>query len=168
MTQSVGVDTMESNLAHTVGGVEENFAITHLDQFVRLWSQTYNPEGKPDWSHILPYYDEDIHFKDSVQELRGIKDFTGMVERLTRRSGELRMRILHPMMEGNIISFEWEMTILYRKTRTSVVHGASRLVLNEQGKIIAQRDYYDLWGDIFDNIPVIGKIYRLFMRRVFG
>lgn len=25
-----------------------------------LWSKTYNTEGKPDWSHILPYYDNDI------------------------------------------------------------------------------------------------------------
>ncbi len=34
-----------------------------------LWSKTYNTEGKPDWSHILPYYDEDIYFRDSIQEI---------------------------------------------------------------------------------------------------
>ena len=91
-----------------------------------------------------------------------------MTERLTRRSDDLRMRILSASMEGNLVFFEWEMTILFRKTRTSVVHGASRLTLNEQRKIILQRDYYDLWGDIFDNIPRFGKIYRKFMRKVFG
>lgn len=148
--------------------MEESLGITSLDQFVRLWSQTYNAEGRPDWTHILPYYDEDIRFTDSVQEICGFQNFKEMVERLARRSGELKMLILHASMEGNLIFFEWEMTILFRRTRTSVIHGASRLTLNEQGKIIVQRDYYDLWGDILDNIPVLGKIYRKFMQRVFG
>jgi hypothetical protein len=22
-----------------------------------LWTEIYNTEGKPDWSHIIPYYD---------------------------------------------------------------------------------------------------------------
>ena len=35
-------------------------------------------------------------------------------------------------------------------------------------KIIKQRDYYDLWGDILDNIPRIGKMYRKFMKKKFG
>jgi hypothetical protein len=46
--------------------------------------------------------------------------------------------------------------------------GASRLTLNEEGKIAAQRDYYDLWGTILDNIPGVGKGYRKFMQKVFG
>ena len=166
--QTTGIVKMKSNFDETTDGMVGEFVITSLDQFLRLWSQTYNAEGKPDWSHILPYYNEDIHFIDSVQELRGFRDFKDMVERLARRSGELKMRIVHASMEGNIIFFEWEMTILFRKTRTSVIHGASRLTLNEKGKIIAQRDYYDLWGDIFDNIPVFSRLYRKFMQKIFG
>jgi hypothetical protein len=117
---------------------------------------------------LLPYYAQDIHFTDSVQEIHGITAFREMVERLTRRSNELRMAILHASMEDNTIFIEWEMTILFRRTRSSVMHGASRLTLNEQGKIVAQRDYYDLWGDIFDNIPGFNMLYRKFMRKVFG
>ena len=48
------------------------------------------------------------------------------------------------------------------------MYGASRLTLNEAGKISFQRDYYDLWGDIFDNISRFNKIYRKFMHRKFG
>lgn len=159
---------MKAKSTMAVDMMGDSLGITSLDQFVRLWSQTYNAEGRPDWTHILPYYDEDIRFTDSVQELRGFHNFKEMVERLARRSDDLRMEILHASMEGNLIFFEWEMTILFRRTRTSVIHGASRLTLNERGKIIVQRDYYDLWGDIFDNIPILGKIYRKFMRKVFG
>lgn len=143
-------------------------AITDLQQFITLWSKTYDRRGKPDWSHILPYYAANIHFRDTVQEIRGFKDFRSMTERLTRRSSELEMRIVSAAMEDRTIFMEWEMTILFRKTRRSVIYGASRLTLDEAGKICSQRDYYDLWGDIFDNIPALRKLYRKFMAKVFG
>ncbi len=139
-----------------------------LDLIKELWSKTYNIEGKPDWSHIIPYYDKDIYFRDSIQEIRGIEEFTAMTKRLTRRSKKLKMNIVNAVMEGNIIFIEWEMTISYKKYPGSVLYGASRLTINNEGKITEQRDFFDLWGDIFDNIPRFGKAYRKFMKKRFG
>jgi len=136
--------------------------------FLELWSKTYNTEGNPDWSHILPYYDNNIYFRDSIQQIRGIVEFTAMTERLAKRSKDLKMRIVNAVMEGNIILMEWEMTLSYKKYPSSILYGSSRLTLNEEGKITEQRDYYDLWGDIFDNIPRFGKAYRRFMKKKFG
>ena len=133
-----------------------------------LWSETYNTEGKPDWSHILPYYDDNIYFRDTIQEIRGIEKFTAMTERLTKRSKDLKMNIVNAVIEENIIFIEWEMTLSFKKYPSSVLYGSSRLTLNNEGKIAEQRDYYDLWGDIFDNIPRFGKAYRKFMIRKFG
>jgi hypothetical protein len=133
-----------------------------------LWSKTYNTEGKPDWSHILPYYDNNIYFRDSIQEIRGIVEFTSMTERLTKRSKDLKMKIVNIVMEENIILMEWEMTLSFKKYPSSILFGSSRLTLNSEGKIAEQRDYYDLWGDIFDNIPRFGKAYRKFLIKKFG
>jgi limonene-1,2-epoxide hydrolase len=146
----------------------EAFCIESADQILELWSKTYNTEGKPDWSHILPYYDDNIFFKDTIQEIRGIEEFKKMTERLAERSKELKMAVIRVIKEDKVVFVEWEMTILFKKTRTSVIYGASRLSLSEEGKIIEQRDYYDLWGDIFDNIPSFRKPYRRFMRKHFG
>ena len=146
----------------------DDYTIKDIKQFTDLWSKTYNAEGKPDWSHILPYYSEKIIFKDSIQEIHGFAEFKTMVERLANRSSELKMEILRAVMDDLIIFIEWEMTILFRKTRSSTLYGSSRLTLDGNGKIIEQRDYYDLWGDIFDNVPFFKKTYRKFMRRVFG
>jgi limonene-1,2-epoxide hydrolase len=133
-----------------------------------LWQKTYNTDGKPDWSHILPYYDDEIYFRDSIQEIRGIEEFTAMTERLTDRSKDLTMNVVRVAQENNIIFLEWEMTISYKKYPSSVLFGSSRVTINEAGKIAEQRDYYDLWGDIFDNIPKFGKSYRKFMHKKFG
>jgi hypothetical protein len=146
---------------------EESHFLT-LELVKELWTKTYNTKGKPDWSHILPYYDEEIFFRDSIQGIKGIAEFKLMTERLTRRSKDLKMHLVRAVQQDFDFFIEWEMTISYKKYPSSVMYGASRLTINDQGKIIEQRDYYDLWGDIFDNIPRFGKIYRRFMKKKFG
>ncbi|MCA1757942.1 MAG: nuclear transport factor 2 family protein [Bacteroidales bacterium] len=147
---------------------DQSFKVMDADHIKELWSKTYNTEGKPDWSHILPYYDESIFFWDTIQKINGLDEFTAMTQRLAERSKDLKMNVVRALKEDNIIFIEWEMTISFKKNPSSVLYGSSRLTINEKGKIIEQRDYYDLWGDIFDNIPRFGKAYRRFMKRKFG
>jgi len=91
-----------------------------------------------------------------------------MTERLAQRSKDLKMNIVNAVTQDNVYFLEWEMTIKFKKNPSSVLYGASRIRVNEEGKITEQRDYYDLWGDIFDNIPRFGKAYRRFMIKKFG
>ena len=145
-----------------------DYRIRDKEHLKELWSNTYNTEGKPDWSHIIPYYDDNIIFRDSVQEIHGIEEFKAMTERLVERSGNLEMNIKNVQQEDRIIFIEWEMTLSFKKYPNSTLYGVSRVTLNDMGKIIEQRDYYDLWGDIFDNIPKFSVMYRKFMKKKFG
>ena len=70
--------------------------------------------------------------------------------------------------EGRTIFMQWTMTMMFKKFPSTPIYGSTVLSLHEDGRIIAQRDYYDLWGDIFDGIPRFGKAYRKFMLRYFG
>jgi len=133
-----------------------------------LWSRTYNSEGKPDWSHILPYYHPNIIFRDSIQKIEGIHEFEKMCRRLTNRCSKLVMDIRNIAQENDIILMEWTMTMVFRRLPNSSVRGCTKLKIGEDGRIIEQRDYYDLWGDIFDRLPVIRTIYRKFMKLFFG
>ncbi|MDD4960844.1 MAG: nuclear transport factor 2 family protein [Candidatus Marinimicrobia bacterium] len=133
-----------------------------------LWSKTYNTEGKPDWSHIFPYYHENIVFQDSIQKVEGKEAFLGVCNRLTTRCESLNMEIISIARNGNVIIFDWIMTMSFKKYPSTPMYGASKLILNEDGMIVSQRDYYDMWGDIFNNIPHWNKIYRRFLKRKFG
>ena len=138
------------------------------DRLRELWSRTYNREGKPDWSHILPYYHDGIRFQDSIQRLEGMAEFTAMCQRLTSRCEQLNMEIDSVVTDGRVIYFQWKMQMIFRRFPSSPIYGASKLTLGEDGLIHEQRDYYDLWGDIFDNVPWFRRPYRWFMRRFFG
>ena len=138
------------------------------DTIKELWSQTYNTEGKPDWSHIFQYYHKDIVFQDTIQRIEGIEEFTTMCERLAKRSKQLKMEIASIVQNENIIMFDWIMTIMFKKYPDTPIYGSTKLVLSEDGLIKEQRDYYDLWGDIFNNIPRFNKMYRRFLKKKFG
>lgn len=133
-----------------------------------LWSKTYNTLGKPDWSHIYPYYHPDVVFEDSIQRIEGLGEFVKLCERLTARCQELRMDIHNAAQDGDTILLRWTMTMVFRRFPSTPIYGCTALSFHEDGRIIAQRDYYDLWGDIFNGVPWFKRPYRKFMRRVFG
>jgi len=163
-------ETKEEKSSLTPIENNETYQLKTLDiNTVRdLWSKTYNANGKPDWSHLYPYYHPDIVFQDSIQRIEGIKEFVALCERLTERCENLQMEILSISQDSNIILMDWIMTMSFKKYPNTPVYGSTKLTLHYDGRIIEQRDYFDLWGDIFNGIPFFKKSYRKFMRRVFG
>lgn len=142
--------------------------VLDIDTVRELWSRTYNTSGKPDWSHLYPYYHPDVVFQDTIQRIEGIKEFVALCERLTKRCESIQMEILSIAQNSNIILMDWIMTMAFTKYPPTPLYGSTKLTLHEDGRIIAQRDYFDLWGDIINGIPLLKKRYRSFIRRVFG
>lgn len=139
-----------------------------IDRIRTLWSKTYNPFGKPDWSHIFPYYHENIIFEDSIQRIEGIEEFIRMCDRLTKRCEKLTMEIQSIVMEGNVVFFQWKMEMIFKKYPSTPIYGCTKLTIGEDNRIIHQRDYFDMWGDIFNNIPWFHRMYRKFLHDKFG
>ena len=150
---------------HVIGPIPEPLTVTSLRTY---WSKTYNELGKPDWAHIFPFYHPDMTFHDSIQIIQGREPFLRMCERLTKRSQKLVMDIGTVTQANNKLLFTWTMTIVYKRAPSTPLYGATQLTLHEDGRIIHQRDFYDLWGDIYNNIPVWRKFYRWFMKTFFG
>jgi limonene-1,2-epoxide hydrolase len=160
--------TPSSDSPAVAGATESPLKALNIDTIRELWSKTYSAQGKPDWSHIYPYYHPDIVFQDSIQRIRGIDGFTALCERLTRRCESLQMEIGTIAHNGNTFFMDWTMTMGFKKSPSTPIYGSTKLVLHQDGRIIEQRDYYDLWGDIFNGIPFFKGPYRRFMRRFFG
>jgi len=139
-----------------------------LEEVKELWSKTYSENGKPDWSHIFPFYHKNIIFQDSIQKIEGKVKFEAMCNRLAKRCNSLKMDIYNITKTDNIVMMDWKMTMSFRFFPKKPIYGATRLTFDSEGMITEQRDYYDLWGDIYDEIPIIRRIYRWFMRSFFG
>ena len=138
------------------------------ERICELWSQTYNTQGKPDWSHLFPYYHDEIIFEDSIQRIVGKTEFMAMCNRLSQRCEKLNMDILSIGKDGNQIFFQWKMVMSFKRWPSTALYGCTYLTLAEDNRISTQRDYFDLWGTILNGIPLLRKSYWNFMRRYFG
>jgi limonene-1,2-epoxide hydrolase len=138
------------------------------ERICELWSQTYNTQGKPDWSHLFPYYHDEIIFEDSIQRIVGKTEFLAMCNRLSQRCDKLNMDILSIGKDGNQIFFQWKMIMSFKRWPSTALYGCTYLTLAEDNRISTQRDYFDLWGTILNGIPLLRKSYWNFMRRYFG
>jgi len=150
----------------TTGALESK--LLSIEEIKEQWSKTYSETGKPDWSHIFPFYHQGIIFQDSIQRIEGKVNFEAMCNRLAKRCKSLKMDILNIVQTDNIVMMEWKMTMSFRFFPNKPIYGSTRLTFNKEGLITEQRDYYDLWGDIYDEIPLLKGIYRGFMRAFFG
>lgn len=138
------------------------------ERICQLWSQTYNTQGKPDWSHLFPYYHDDIIFEDSIQRIEGKAEFMAMCNRLSERCEKIEMDILSIAKDGNQVFFQWKMVMSFKRWPSTALYGCTRLTLAEDNRIHTQRDYFDLWGTILNGIPLLRKPYWNFMHRYFG
>lgn len=155
-------------VTHLIDPQQPNIEPLTPELVMEFWSKTYNRDGKPDWSHLFPYYHNEIVFQDSIQKIQGKAEFIALCNRLAGRCEQLNMDITAIAQTDNQILFEWEMVMVFKKWPSSSLFGCTKLTLAEDGRIIKQRDYYDLWGDIFNNIPWFHRPYRKFMHRYFG
>lgn len=144
-------------------------SVMTLESLEEIWMSPYGKGKLPDYSRIYPHYHPDCLFHDSVQSFRGRDRFIQMCERLAERCSETYMDIHSMGQNGNNVFFvEWTMTVSFRNTPLTPIHGATRLNVDEEGLITLHRDYFDLWGDSVDAIPFLGKVYRWFMKNVMG
>ena len=139
-----------------------------LDRMLEIWKSPYGGGKRPDFSQIFPYYSADCRFQDSIQAFQGKDKFMEMCDRLHRRCSEIYMEVHNAAQNGNIFMFEWTMTVRFGRTPLTPMKGATRITVDDKGLITEHRDYYDLWGDSLDAVPMIGKAYRLFMKTVMG
>jgi limonene-1,2-epoxide hydrolase len=139
-----------------------------IERIRELWSLTYNTAGKPDWSHLYPYYHEDILFEDCIQRIEGIDEFTAMCNRLTKRCKQLNMDIISIVKDSHEVFFQWKLVMMFKNFPSTPVNGCTKLTIDDDNRIIYQRDYFDLWGDIFNGIPYFHRTYRKFLHKYFG
>jgi limonene-1,2-epoxide hydrolase len=139
-----------------------------IDRIQEVWSLTYNRDGKPDWSHIFPYYSDDIIFEDSIQRIEGKPEFMALCNRLSDRCEQLHMDISSIVMDSRTVFFQWKMVMQFKKWPSTPLYGCTKLTIGEDYRIVEQRDYFDLWGTILNGIPYLRKPYWKFMHRYFG
>jgi limonene-1,2-epoxide hydrolase len=132
-------------------------------QLRALFSKPYGAPA-PTEQQWREAYSEDVVFEDPTQKQKGLKAYLAAQEGLLRRCDDVLLKPLAIACDGNTAFVEWEMGLKIKGIEF-IYPGATRLLLNDDGKIVDHRDYFDFVGPTFEPVPVIGSFVRWLYKR---
>jgi hypothetical protein len=134
-----------------------------ISQLRALFTKPYGAPA-PTEQQWREAYSEDVVFEDPTQKKKGLKAYLDAQEGLLRRCDDVLLKPLAIACDGNTAFVEWEMGLKIKGIEF-IYPGATRLLLNDDGKIVDHRDYFDFVGPTFEPVPVIGSFVRWLYKR---
>ena len=135
----------------------------NTSQLRALFSKPYGAPA-PSEQQWREAYSEDVVFEDPTQKQKGLKAYLAAQEGLLSRCDDVLLKPLAIACDGHTAFVEWEMGLKIKGIEF-VYPGATRLLLNDEGKIVDHRDYFDFVGPTFGPVPVIGGFVRWLYKR---
>ena len=128
-----------------------------------LFTKPYGtpPPGEEQWRAL---YAEDVHFQDPTQERHGLAAYIEAQEGLVKRCDDVSLKPGAIAIDGRTAFIEWEMGLKIKGIEF-IYPGTTRLLINEAGKIVDHRDYFDFVGPTFSPVPVVGGFVRWLYKR---
>ncbi|EAQ76367.1 possible transcriptional regulator [Synechococcus sp. WH 5701] len=128
-----------------------------------LFTKPYGtpPPGEEQWRAV---YAEDVHFQDPTQERHGLAAYIEAQEGLVKRCDDVSLKPGAIAIDGRTAFIEWEMGLKIKGIEF-IYPGTTRLLINEAGKIVDHRDYFDFVGPTFSPVPVVGGFVRWLYKR---
>ena len=112
-------------------------------------------------------YAKNVHFKDPFNDVVGIDAVYEVFSHMYRNLNEPKFVLNEYVQKENVLYIHWQFIFMFKnENKVHSFDGVSRLVLNEQGKIIEHIDYWDSAEHMYGKLPLIGSILRYIKRKI--
>lgn len=127
------------------------------------WYETLTPDSL---RRIDQFYAADARFKDPFNDVQGLPAIEQVFAHMFVTTERPRFVIQERLLQGQTAFATWRFEFGL-KGRSYVVVGGSLLHFNEQGKVIAHRDYWDPAEELWQKLPLLGPVIA-WLRRQFA
>lgn len=139
-----------------------NSSAEAVERIVRFFEQF----APADLARLAQVYREDATFKDPFHEVRGLEAIARVYAHMFDSLQAPRFVVTDRVVQGHRCFLVWEFHFGMRAVRgPQVVRGGSHLLLADDGRIAAHRDYWDAAEELYEKLPLIGVLMRWLKRR---
>ena len=137
-----------------------------LDALIHFY-QNISPDSL---ARFPEFYSDNAYFKDPFNEVRGMAAIQHIFTHMFEQVAEPRFIVVEQVVDASGAMLVWQFHFsvqLWGKAKAQVIHGASHLKFDIDGRINFHRDYWDTGEELYIKIPVFGAVFRG-LRRAFG
>jgi len=117
---------------------------------------------------LAPLYTEGARFKDPFNEVFGTSAITHIFEHMFESLHEPRFVVSQRIVDGTQVFLVWEMHFRFKRFDTvkpQVIRGGSHLRLASDGRVEDHRDYWDAAEELYEKLPVVGRLMKWLKQR---
>lgn len=115
------------------------------------------------------YFASDARFKDPFNDVSGIDAIRVVFQDMYDQCEEARFEVLNSAVAGRTAYLHWYFHFRLRRWRRGMwrrIEGVSRAVFNADGKVTEHVDYWDAAEQVYEEIPLLGRILRFVKRQL--
>jgi steroid Delta-isomerase len=108
-------------------------------------------------------YAPDADFKDPFNEVRGLPAIEAIFQHMFRKVKNPRFVVTMQVQQGREAFLTWDF-LLHFAGREQCIRGASHIRFNDAGMVVMHRDYWDAAEELYEKLPLVGKLMRFLKR----
>lgn len=130
-----------------------------LDPRTARLVQAYEALSPSTLPALMQLYDEGATFKDPFNEVHGRAPIQRIFGHMFEALVAPRFTVQHTVTEGDMAFITWDFEFLREAGgKTWHIHGASCIRYGAQGQVLAHRDYWDAAEELYEKLPLIGRL----------
>jgi len=109
------------------------------------------------------WYSPEVKFKDPFNDIVGIAAVQRLFLHMFEALYEPRFEVSGQFLQGNQAMLLWTFHFRfksYRSDESQVIRGCSHLVFDPDGRVEIHRDYWDAAEELYEKLPVLGRLMR--------
>ena len=120
-----------------------------------------------DLARLGEIYTDDARFKDPFNEVAGVPAIRRVFEHMYTSLETPRFVVREVIVQGPQCFLAWDFVFRMRRFDRSeqVIRGGSHLQLGPDGRIVMHRDYWDAAEELYEKLPLLGRLMRWLKRR---
>lgn len=131
-------------------------------------AQFFESLSPADLDRIGAFYTPDARFKDPFNEVQGLPAIRAIFDHMFETLHEPRFVVTGGFAQGDEAFLSWDFVFRFKRFDShtvQTVRGATHLRFAADGRVILHRDYWDAAEELYEKLPLVGRLMRWLKRR---